>query len=173
MSSRKPKKVKAKANAKANDATIIALASEYHDYMDFRAAKENLDHDLDVKYYATYLAAGCVSFFGVFNDGTHLTRDDQKPEIFKEWQGKHEKDNNAIIALANEYRDYMNFRAAKEKLPYELDLTFYTKHLTIGVPCFFGVYHDGQHLTHDVQQPDVFKEWQTQRSSSATTSSTL
>jgi len=71
-----------------NDSSIIILANEYHDYMDFRSAKENLDHDLEVKYYAMYLAMGCASFFGVYNDGKHLTRDDQKPDIFKEWMNQ-------------------------------------------------------------------------------------
>ena len=74
--------------AKMNDSTTIELATDYHQYMSFRSAKEGLEHDLDIKYYALNLAVGCMSFFGVHNDGYHLTRDDQKSDIFKEWTEK-------------------------------------------------------------------------------------
>lgn len=71
---------------KLNSDSNIELATEYHDYMNFRAKKENLDHELDIKFYAIHLARGCPFFFGVYHDGHHITHDNQKPEIFKEWK---------------------------------------------------------------------------------------
>lgn len=73
---------------KLNSDSNIELATEYHQYMDFRASKEKLEHKLDIKFYAMHLAKGCPSFFGIYHDGNHLTDDIQKPDIFKEWKKK-------------------------------------------------------------------------------------
>ena len=75
-----------------NDESTINLAKEYNEYMKFRAAKEKIKYELDIKFYAMHLAAGYAFFFGVYNDGNHLILDKQKPEIFKEWQ----KDSSSI-----------------------------------------------------------------------------
>ena len=71
--------------ARLNDPATISLATEYHQYMTYRAAKEKLAHELDVKFYATRIAAECSFFFGVYNNGHHLTHDIQQPKIFEEW----------------------------------------------------------------------------------------
>jgi hypothetical protein len=71
---------------KLNSDSNIELATEYHEYMEFRAANENLKHELDIKFYAINLAKGCPFFFGVYHDGDHITHDTQKPNIFKKWK---------------------------------------------------------------------------------------
>ena len=61
--------------------------------------------------------------------------------------------------LAQEYYDYMSFRAKKENTPHELEVDWYFNHLRNGFVFFFGVYNDNVHLVKDIQNPQAFKAW--------------
>jgi len=71
------------------------LAEKYHEYMKFRAAKENTTYGLDVMFYLLHLLQQCSFFFGVYHNGKKLIFDIQQPTLFKEW--KKNKKNSQII----------------------------------------------------------------------------
>ena len=64
-----------------------------------------------------------------------------------------------ITYLALDYEEYMNFRAQQEGMKHELDVEFYLEGLMAGIQFFFGIYHDGEFLTEDIQNPDAFEKW--------------
>jgi hypothetical protein len=63
------------------------IARELHGYMQFRAAREGVEHTLSEEFYRQAVHAGTVSIFGVTFDekAGELTADAQNPEALEEW----------------------------------------------------------------------------------------
>jgi hypothetical protein len=61
------------------------ISHELHNYMQFRAAKEGVEHDLYPSFYREHILAGCDTFFGVEVNQDGLVSDVQNPEALKEW----------------------------------------------------------------------------------------
>ena len=61
------------------------------------------------------------------------------------------KINNNLNSLSKKYYNYMTFRAGIENMEHNLSQDFYKTHLKRECPFFFGVYHDGKNITHDIQ----------------------
>lgn len=62
-------------------------------------------------------------------------------------------------SLAQEYHTYMTFRAKCEVQKHELPVDWYLSNLRKGVPFFFGIYHDREHITRDIQNPKAWDEF--------------
>jgi hypothetical protein len=68
--------------------TLNEKARQIHSYMTFRAAKENLPHDLSVAYYRTFISQGINLIFGVTVGTNGLVSDVQQPRMFAEWKAQ-------------------------------------------------------------------------------------
>lgn len=68
--------------------------------------------------------------------------------------------SNNPFNLAKQYFDYMNFRANEENTQHKLSLEFYQMALEQGCPFFFGIYHDSEKITKDIQNEKAFEKWQ-------------
>jgi hypothetical protein len=56
------------------------------DYMDFRARREKMDHDLTLDWYQQVIEQGIVKFFGVTLGPDGVIFDEQAPALFREWR---------------------------------------------------------------------------------------
>lgn len=54
--------------------------------MEFRANQEKVEHNLTFEFYFVNLVNEVEFFFGVYNDGIHLTKDIQNPKAFRRWK---------------------------------------------------------------------------------------
>ena len=54
-------------------------------YMEFRAAREGIPHELSTAWYCDMLSQGVRVFFGVVVCENGLIEDLQQPELFAEW----------------------------------------------------------------------------------------
>ena len=61
------------------------MADRIHAYMQFRAAREGVEHDLPVTFYQEAIDNGCVGVFGVETEAGVLLADEQRPDLFLEW----------------------------------------------------------------------------------------
>ena len=64
------------------------LAQEYQDYVNFRGKVEDKlqNYDLSLPVYKAGVRMGIPFFYGIYNDGFHLTYDAQNPKAFFMWQ---------------------------------------------------------------------------------------
>jgi hypothetical protein len=63
-----------------------SIAEQLVAYMDFRAKKESMGHQLDKAWYLMHLRAGVQQFFGIrFDRLSGLTSDAQNPAALSEW----------------------------------------------------------------------------------------
>ena len=53
----------------------------------------------------------------------------------------------------------MTFRAKQEKMKHDLSVNFYYGNLCSGCSYFFGVYHNNKNISHDIQNPEAYKEF--------------
>jgi hypothetical protein len=53
-----------------NRSEVKAVAAELHDYMKFRATKENQVYELDTTFFESRLKMGCLAFYGIVVDET-------------------------------------------------------------------------------------------------------
>lgn len=60
---------------------------------------------------------------------------------------------------AQQFHDYMSYRAQREGMSYELTVDFFQTHMDAGCLSFFGVKAGPHGLKSDSQQPELFKEW--------------
>jgi hypothetical protein len=66
--------------------TAPEQARAIKDYMDFRARREEMDHDLTLDWYQQVIAQGIVKFFGVMLGPDGVIFDEQAPARFREWR---------------------------------------------------------------------------------------
>ena len=64
------------------------VAHQLGAYMEFRAAREGVPHDLSSAWYCDMLSQGVRSFFGVVVGEDGLIEDMRRPELFAEWRKK-------------------------------------------------------------------------------------
>ena len=68
-----------------------------------------------------------------------------------------------ITDQARVIRDYMAFRAGREKVPHDLTFNDYRREIERGALCFFGVTVGPHGLVSDEQAPHLFREWMNTR----------
>ena len=44
-------------------------------------------------------------------------------------------------------------------MKHELPINFYYSNLCSGCSHFFGIYHDNDNITHDIQNPEAYKKY--------------
>jgi hypothetical protein len=64
-----------------------------------------------------------------------------------------------FLKLSQQYFSYMTFRAKQENMEHKLPINFYYDNLCSGCPFFFGIYHDNENITHDIQNPEAYKKY--------------
>ena len=72
------------------------LATDLHDYMKFRAAKEDTAYELSAEFFRGQMIAGVRHYFGVSVGRTTLLRDEQAPDIFAEWKQQRSQGAKAL-----------------------------------------------------------------------------
>jgi hypothetical protein len=64
------------------------LASALHEYIRFRAGKENVNYNLSPQFFVEHLRRGARTFFGVECEDGALIADHQFPNLFEEWRSE-------------------------------------------------------------------------------------
>jgi hypothetical protein len=76
-----------------------------------------------------------------------------------DWLKQPDAEEREDVALAEQLKDYMDFRAKHEDTVCEFDAGFFLKHLKTGIRDFFGVKVADGELVLDDQNPEAFEEW--------------
>jgi hypothetical protein len=115
--SKEYKNRKAKVISSPTNDSSLMTAKALDAYMRFRAKHEGVGYTLSPKFFADHIEQGCQKCFGVTFQNGHLVDDEEQPELFRRWTGKHVMRNDVIKAVVQQDTTSRAINRSSHKAP--------------------------------------------------------